>query len=132
MHQIDWHFVYTGIAIMALGVIFAFWFVYKMTIGSKKIASKILGAARKIATRRWYVKERVLLQAGTGLELIAEGGVRWKVYIPFRPAHPDIELIHSLEHMDIVEFQVVETVMDCALETETCGYLRLKKVGHFA
>ena len=46
--------------------------------------------------------------------------------IPFRPAHPSIADIQTLEPYDIISFEFVEEGMECALGNDVCGYLRLK------
>lgn len=53
---------------------------------------------------------------------------RRKFTLPVRPGHPDIEQFRRLKTGDTVEFEPLSEGMECALEHELCGYLRIKSV----
>jgi hypothetical protein len=53
---------------------------------------------------------------------------RWAFILSVRPGHPDIELFRKLKAGDIVEFEPLTEGMECALEHELCGYLRIKSI----
>jgi len=53
---------------------------------------------------------------------------RWKFTLPVRPGHPDIEQFRRLRTGDTVEFEPLTEGMECALDHELCGYLRIKSI----
>lgn len=53
---------------------------------------------------------------------------RWKVTLPVRPGHPDIDKFRQLKTGETVEFEALSTGMECALDHELCGFLRIKSI----
>jgi len=52
----------------------------------------------------------------------------WTVIVPVRPGHPDIDKFQNLRKGETVEFEALSKGMDCALENEICGFLRIKSI----
>jgi hypothetical protein len=53
---------------------------------------------------------------------------RWVFTLPVRPGHPDIEMFRQLNDGEKVEFEALSEGMECALEHELCGFLRIKSI----
>jgi len=84
--------------------------------------------AKKVAMSLWSVETPRIIQGCPVIRFRHMSWGRWSFVLPVRPGHPDVERFSQLRHGDTVEFESLAKGMDCALEHELCGYLRIKSV----
>ena len=85
--------------------------------------------AKKIALSLWRVDGNPMIRDGFAvMQFRHMSWGRQYFILPVRPGHPDIEQFRRLIHGDTVEFKPLPEGMECALEHELCGYLRIKSV----
>lgn len=86
-------------------------------------------SAKKVALSLWRVDGDPMV--GKDFAVLCFTHMSWRNYffvLPVRPGHPDIEQFRQLKNNDTVEFDALSEGMECALEYELCGYLRIKEV----
>ncbi len=96
---------------------------------SRMATSGSIRNAKKIALSLWLVDGQPMLNEGFAVVRFRHMSFgRWRFILPVRSGHPDIEHFRRLQEGDTVEFEPLSEGMDCALEHELCGYLRIKSV----
>ena len=146
--------VFIGFTVLVLGPVL--WILVNQKRWSQMATSGSIRNAKKMALSLWYVdgtmaetkkrlmeleetakrlgyKSRKLLPEKKDEDLVVVrfrhmSFGRWKVTLPVRPGHPDIDKFRHLKTGDTVEFEALSEGMECALDHELCGFLRIKSV----
>jgi hypothetical protein len=135
----------------ALVFLFLGW-VYTIARPDPKAKARRMEIVRNIADNKWHVKGAAVysenpivldvrgwrnIDGAISQRLVGSGYVtmtsvhpsRQELNLGFRPGHPSIELLPALSYLDVIEFEVVDTPLDCALEEELCAHLVIKSYG---
>ena len=86
--------------------------------------------ASKVASSLWHVSGETTIKDGWAVMRFSH--LSWpnqnNFILPVGPEHPDIEQFRQLKDGDTVEFEALQEGMDCSLEHELFGFLRIRSV----
>ncbi len=85
--------------------------------------------AKKVALSMYRVDGPIMLKEGSAVMCFRH--LSWShlgFVLPVRPGHPDIERFCRLRDGDEVAFDPLEECLECAIEHELCGFLRIKTI----
>lgn len=120
--------VVIGFVVLVLIPVLITIFGHKMLAQGEEIRS--VRNAQKVALSLWRV-DGWPMNKGGGWTVMRFRHLSWSrqyFVLPVRPAHPDIEQFRKLNNGDVVEFEPLQKGMECALEHELCGFLRIKSI----
>src|SRR5690348_11404239 len=107
--------------------------IYMMTFGYRKWARSAtresVMSAKKVALSLWRVDGDA--QTIDDFAVVRFKHLSWgrvSFVLPVRPGHPDLKKFTELQSGDTVEFESLDQGMECALEHELCGFIRIKSV----
>ncbi|MGC9598864.1 MAG: hypothetical protein ABSE18_00570 [Minisyncoccia bacterium] len=85
--------------------------------------------AKIVASSLWCVGGKPMItDEGTTVRFNHFSWPSRSFILPVRPGHPDITRFGKLHEGNTVEFEALPEVMECSLEHELCGYLRIRSV----
>lgn len=123
---------YGFVALASAPAFITIWILTHQKRWSRIATANSVQNAKKMALSLWQVsKEHSSLGEKDGwvfVEFRHFSFGNWTVLVLVRPGHPDVEQFRSLQKGDTVEFEALSQGMDCALEHELCGFLRIKSV----
>jgi hypothetical protein len=120
-----------GILVLVTGPLL--WILINQKRWSRMATVGSIENAKKIARSLWRVSGPVLLKDDAAVMRFRHFSFgRWSFILPVRCGHPDIEQFRQLKDGDIVEFEPLSAGMECALEHELCGFLRIKSISDTA
>ena len=120
--------IYFGFMVVMIFVL------YTITFGHKKWARMAtkgsVDNAKKVALSLWRVdgNVRTTIDKFTVVQFRHLSWGRASFILPVRPGHPDVKKFATLHDGDTVEFEPLEQGMECALEHELCGFIRIKSI----
>ena len=119
--------VFIGVIALSVGPII--WIMINQRRWSRLASSGSVLNAKKVASSLWHVDGEPMVKGGWAVMRFRHLSFgRQSFILPVRPGHPDIKLFQQLKHDDVVEFEQLSEGMDCALDHELCGFLRIKSV----
>lgn len=111
-----------------IGILLTLFAVFTYRRWSRVAAEAVLYDAKRIAASSWHVEGTRDTGGLLAIWLRNTSWSQWSFLLPIRPGHPDIDQFRKLKTGDIVKFTSLSEGMDCALEHELCGVLRIKKI----
>ncbi len=123
---------YGFVALASAPVFVTIWILVNQKRWSRIATADSVQNAKKIALSLWQVLSDPMYSEEKGSWTFVKfqhfSFGNWIVILPVRPGHPDVEQFRSLREGNTVEFEALSKGMDCALENEICGFLRIKSV----
>jgi hypothetical protein len=126
---IPWYIFYPVLVSMAL-LLLAAWRLPVWIASRAERQTK--NEAKQIASQEWLVKGVEFGEEGGALKLHTNDAKREELVLSIRPGHPDLPAFKTLQPLNVVRFEFQEESMECALEVDLCGYLRLREARTWA
>ena len=118
--------VFIGFTILAPGLFF--WMLVNQKRWSRMATKDSVFKAKKVVLSLWCAENPMIIEGSPVIRFRHVSFGRQSFILPVRPGHPDIEQFRRLKDGDTVEFESLSEGMECALEHELCGYLRIKSI----
>ncbi len=128
MHQIP-----SYVFLLVITLVFFLLGVIAHTLFSEKgkttgLISHAVDKAKQIASSLWKVENPKIIDDDVVIRLRHLSWSTQSFILPVRPGHPDIHKFRNLRGGETIEFEALNSGMECALEHELCGYLRIKSI----
>lgn len=121
------YLVFIGFTAFMLG--FAVYVILGHKHWAQRVTMRYAQQAQNVATSLWRVDGDPFRNGEWIVMKFAHVWWESKTFVlTIRPEHPDIKQFHRLNSGEVVEFEPLSESMECALDFELCGYLRIKSV----